>query len=1364
MGTRCFTTLVLFFLLTHTIQAQYKISGELRKWHKITLTFDGPNTSENASPNPFSDYRLNVTFTNGSTTYVVPGYYAADGNAANSGSNKGNKWRVHFAPDKTGTWDFKVSFRKGSFVAVSDDPNAGSPVSFHGTQGSFNVQASNKGGRDHRGKGRLEYVGKRYLRFAESGEYFIKTGADSPENFLAYAGFDNTTDAKGLRKSWGPHEKDWNSGDPTWKNGKGKGIIGAINYLSGQGQNVFSFLTLSIEGDDRNVFPFIGKGSNYHSRYDVSKLDQWEVVFEHADKMGMYLHFKTQETENDQLLDNGALGKTRKLYYRELIARFGHHLALNWNMGEESTVTDEQRIQYADYFHQNDPYRHHVVVHSYPYKVSDLYPPLLGNRSEYTGMSLQARYQNVHAYSKSWVNRSGSTSSPWVVASDESGPANIGVPPDGYSGTGPTQADIRGMVLWGNLMAGGAGVEYYFGYSFEHSDLTCQDYRSRSNMWKYNRIAANFFRNHIPFTEMGNRNALVGNTGDGNGKYCFAKPGEIYAVYTRNGSKTITLDLGKTGQAYEVRWYDPRNGGSLETGSVKNLSGKNRYASLGSPPSNKTSDWVILVKATGAVTCPAQGTPCDDGDPNTENDVEDGNCNCAGTPIESDQPDGGGNKDDGNGVNIWLEAECAEVGATFEERSNSSASNNTLLIVGNVSRDLNTPPGGDAGRLTFTFDIAKAGTYHIFVRAATSGDSDDSFFVKMDQGSWFTWNRINYNNKDGKWHWDQVGEWTGGSQADPVSFNLSSGSHTLILGAREEGVKIDKIKISSAQVLPEGKGGDAPTCGETCPAAGTSCDDGNPNTENDVEDGNCNCEGTPIVEPDCAPAGTACDDGNPSTQNDVEDGNCNCEGTPGSEVLLYMEAECGDIGTDWIKKSSSSASNQTYLQYTSGESSINVPPSGGGSQINLPFYLPVSGNVQIFARVQTGSDGGNSLWVRVDDGEWIRWNKFNSGISGFAWAQVGEWDSSQNKSLPVDFSLSKGNHTLSIAWRQTGVRVDKVFVTNQGQAPSGMGGDGMDLCGGSEDDACPAAGTPCNDGNPDTENDVEDGNCNCEGTPANKPSGTPTGTTSFWMEAECASHIGFTWKVVEDENGSQGYTLRIPSNSDNLDGPSEQNRHLMKLTFSVPEDGDYKLFVRSITPNPNSDSFWFNVDDGSWELWPRVNDGNFTWDYQWDQMSILQNSSKTPVSLPLKAGTHTITFSIRESDIFVDKFFVTNENKVPSGFGGQANGCNPASIMIEQQNGLFDRQSFLEEATINTYPNPTVNKLTVEYTLPGELPETEGSVLIMDMLGRTVRNEARLLDRQGRMELDVSRLPSGNYLLLLIQGEQRLQRRFIKAD
>jgi len=113
-----------------------------------------------------------------------------------------------------------------------------------------------------------------------------------------------------------------------------KGIPRVV--LASKGMNVFSFLTLNIEGDDRNVFPYTTYDER--KRLDVSKLDQWEIIFEHGANMGMYLHFKMSEVENQTLLDNGEMGIERKLYYRELMARFGHHLALNWNIGDPGTL------------------------------------------------------------------------------------------------------------------------------------------------------------------------------------------------------------------------------------------------------------------------------------------------------------------------------------------------------------------------------------------------------------------------------------------------------------------------------------------------------------------------------------------------------------------------------------------------------------------------------------------------------------------------------------------------------------------------------------------------------------------------------------------------------------------------------------------------------------------------------------------------------------------------------------------------------------------------------------------------------------------------------------------------------------------
>ena len=457
------TCMLVIVLAVSQAWAVGAVSGELRKWHKITITFDGPNTSEMATPNPFTDYRLNVTFSNGSTSYEVPGYFAADGNAANTGATSGSKWRVHFAPDKTGTWSYSVSFREGTNVAVNSEDNAGTPVDpLDGETGSFLVQSSNKTGRDHRGKGRLQYVGEHYLKFAETGEYFLKQGADAPENFLAYVDFDNTPNNKNLRKDWSPHKGDWNSGDPTWKSGKGKGIIGAVNYLASEGMNAFSFIPMNINGDDQNVFPYISDSAFDRKRMDCSKLDQWEIVFAHGDKMGMFLHFKTQETENEKLLDNGNLGTERKLYYRELIARFGHHLALNWNLGEEiNDSSTAQKKSWAQYFHDTDPYHHHIVIHN-----GSSHYDLLGPGSKLTGFSLQtslSNFEGVHFRVKDYVNRSADAGKPWAVACDEPGDAGHALRPDNDAGN--SHEDGRKNALWGTFMAGGWGNEWYFGTS-----------------------------------------------------------------------------------------------------------------------------------------------------------------------------------------------------------------------------------------------------------------------------------------------------------------------------------------------------------------------------------------------------------------------------------------------------------------------------------------------------------------------------------------------------------------------------------------------------------------------------------------------------------------------------------------------------------------------------------------------------------------------------------------------------------------------------------------------------------------------------------------------------------------------------------
>jgi hypothetical protein len=50
------------------------LSGDTMAWHAVTLTFVGPPADELGTPNPFLDYRLTATFTNGIRSYDVPGH------------------------------------------------------------------------------------------------------------------------------------------------------------------------------------------------------------------------------------------------------------------------------------------------------------------------------------------------------------------------------------------------------------------------------------------------------------------------------------------------------------------------------------------------------------------------------------------------------------------------------------------------------------------------------------------------------------------------------------------------------------------------------------------------------------------------------------------------------------------------------------------------------------------------------------------------------------------------------------------------------------------------------------------------------------------------------------------------------------------------------------------------------------------------------------------------------------------------------------------------------------------------------------------------------------------------------------------
>lgn len=585
------------------------LTGELRKWHRITLTFpNGPPTSETATPNPFLDYRLDVTFTHAGTgkSLTVPGFFAADGSAESTHATAGTTWRAHFLPDEIGTWAWNASFVTGTDIAIAPNAASGTPLPpLDGSSGSFVVGTTDKVAPDFRGRGLLRYRDKHHLVFAETGERYIKGGADSPENFLGYYGFDNTYDNGGLATPglvnglhrFQPHAGDWNPGDPDWTDedgDDGRNIIGALNYVASQGVNSVYFLTYNIDGGDgRDSWPWISTAPNEPTasemlRFDCSKLAQWEILFTHMDTLGIQLHVVTQETENDNVM--GGLNTVRRLYYRELVARFAHHHALIWNIGEENTNSNNERMDFAALIRDLDAYEHPICVHTQFNGINATtglgspYTALYGDPS-YEATSLQGTGSNYNGWAISIRNQSANAGRPWVIYGDEQGPRvddnldNLDV--------------LREESLWGNLMGGGAGVEWYFGYQGTFGDVQSEDWRQVEALWQQTDIAVRFMQQHTRFWEMEGRNDLVSGSA-----WCLAKPGERYAVYTDNAAAVApTLDVEASTDTFTVGWVNPRTGaglGSRLLGTVTTITGPGAQP-LGLPPAETSQDWVCVV-------------------------------------------------------------------------------------------------------------------------------------------------------------------------------------------------------------------------------------------------------------------------------------------------------------------------------------------------------------------------------------------------------------------------------------------------------------------------------------------------------------------------------------------------------------------------------------------------------------------------------------------------------------------------------------------------------------------------------------------------------------------------------------------------
>ncbi len=142
---------------------------------------------------------------------------------------------------------------------------------------------------------------------------------------------------------------------------------------------------------------------------------------------------------------------------------------------------------------------------------------------------------------------------------------------------------------------------------------------------------------------------------------------------------------------------------------------------------------------------------------------------------------------------------------------------------------------------------------------------------------------------------------------------------------------------------------------------------------------------------------------------------------------VWLEAECGTAGSFWSIIKNESSSNGEYVTVKAGNNSPNAAPSDATGLITYSFDVNEGGTYYLYARANCPGANDDSFWIKMDDGAFVMWN----GISAPSWQWV---------QYGTSFNLSKGQHTLSIGYREDGALLDKLWITNNPSSISDAGG------------------------------------------------------------------------------------------------------------------------------------------------------------------------------------------------------------------------------------------------------------------------------------------------------------------------------------
>ncbi|HEX4337476.1 MAG TPA: hypothetical protein VH062_16290 [Polyangiaceae bacterium] len=141
---------------------------------------------------------------------------------------------------------------------------------------------------------------------------------------------------------------------------------------------------------------------------------------------------------------------------------------------------------------------------------------------------------------------------------------------------------------------------------------------------------------------------------------------------------------------------------------------------------------------------------------------------------------------------IYVEAESGSLSDPMVSANDGNASGGKYVSVPTASATNADPTMSTMGIATINFTVTSSGNYGAFGRIIAMSTSSDSFWVKMDGGSWVQWNNLTTGTA---WVWDDIHD---SSMADaPVHYMLDPGMHTFYVAYREAGAELDKLAFAT---------------------------------------------------------------------------------------------------------------------------------------------------------------------------------------------------------------------------------------------------------------------------------------------------------------------------------------------------------------------------------------------------------------------------------------------------------------------------------------------------------------------------------------------------------------------------------------